>query len=138
MTDSPHKFLPVPDVDSSFFWEAGKDGVLRILGCNSCNNLIQPPVPICPKCLSRDVEPREVSGRGRVWSFTVNVHPWFPDMKLPYILGSVELEEQEGLRLTTHINDIAPEDVKIDMPVEVHFLEDEDIWLPSFRPRSTG
>jgi uncharacterized protein len=135
MTDSPHNMLPVPDADTSFFWEAGKDGVLRILGCNSCDNLIQPPVPICPKCLSRDVTPRDMSGHGTVWSFTVNVHPWFPDMKLPYILASVELEEQEGLRLTTHITDIAPEDVRIDMPVEVYFREDEDVWLPSFRPR---
>ncbi len=134
MTDSPHKMLPLPDADSRFFWEAGRDGVLRILGCNSCDHLIQPPTPVCPKCLGRDVAPRDMSGRGKVWSFTVNVHPWFPDMKLPYILASVELDEQPGLRLTTHVTDIDPREVRIGMPVEVYFREEEDVWIPSFRP----
>ena len=138
MTDSPHKMLPMPDEDTSFFWESGKDGVLRILGCNSCQYLVQPPVPVCPKCLSRDLEPRAVSGRGTVYSFTINVQKWFPDMVVPYVLASVELEEQVGLRLTTHITDIAPEYVCIGMPVEVYFRCDEGLWLPSFRPRGAG
>lgn len=135
MTDTQHFFLPVPDEDTAFFWESGRDGVLRIMGCNSCDHLIQPPTPVCPKCLSRDVAPREMSGRGTVWSFTVNVHPWLPGMKLPYVLASVELEEQEGLRLTTHITGIEPQDVRVGMEVEVHFTEDEGCWIPDFRPR---
>ena len=134
MTDSPHKMLPIPDEDTRFFWEAGKDGVLRILGCNACGHWIQPPLPVCPQCLGRDVEPRAVSGRGTVYSFTINVQKWFPDLQVPYVLASVELEEQDGLRLTTHITDVEPEEVRIGMPVEVHFRHDEDVWLPCFRP----
>jgi uncharacterized protein len=136
MTEAQHFFLPVPDADTAFFWEAGKDGVLRILGCNSCDHLIQPPTPVCPKCHSRDVAPRDMSGRGTVWSFTVNVHPWLPSMKIPYILASVELEEQAGLRLTTHITGAEPQEVKVGMPVEVTFTEDEGVWIPDFRPRT--
>ena len=136
MTESPHRMLPLPDADSRFFWESGGDGVLRILGCNVCDHLIQPPTPVCPRCLSRDVVPREMSGRGAIWSFTVNAHPWFPDMKLPYILASVELDEQPGLRLTTHITDIDPREVRIGMPVEVVFRQEDDVWIPNFRPLS--
>ena len=34
--------------------------------------------PVCPRCLSRDVAPQEVSGRGHVETYTVNHQQWIP------------------------------------------------------------
>lgn len=134
MTESQNKMLPVPDDDSRFFWEAGKDGHLKIQECRDCAVLIHPPGPVCPHCLGENVAPRVVSGRGKVHSYSVNVQPWFPDMAVPFILASVELEEQAGLRVTTHLDGIPPEAARIGMLVEVAFRHDEDVWLPIFRP----
>jgi uncharacterized OB-fold protein len=42
---------------------------------------------------------------------------------------------EEGPRVLTNIVDVAPEDVKIDMPVQVIFAEAEgEMKLPLFRP----
>jgi uncharacterized OB-fold protein len=52
---------------------------------------------------------------------------------VPYVSAVVTLEE--GPRMITNIVDIAPEDVKIDMPVQVTFAEAEgEMKLPLFRP----
>jgi uncharacterized OB-fold protein len=69
-----------------------------------------------------------------VFSFTVNAKSWGPGLEVPYVIGIVMLDEQDGLQLTTNLRDVAPEDVKIGMPVEVFFEKDEDVWLPMFRP----
>ena len=46
----------------------------------------------------------------------MNYQPWMPGPELPYILAIVAIPEQDGLRLTTNLVDIAPDDVEIGMP----------------------
>ena len=134
MTEAQHKMLPLPDAESRFFWEAGKTGVLQILHCDDCQFYIHPPGPVCPRCHSEKLAPRAVSGRGTVYSFSVNIQRWFPDMEVPYILASIELEEQRGLRVTSHLAGIAPKEARIGMAVDVGFRHEEDVWLPVFHP----
>jgi len=90
---------------------------------------------MCPSCHCRDVAPVAVSGKARVVSYTVNHMPWVPDLQVPYVFAVVELDEQPGLRLSTEIINIDPEAVSIDMPVEVVFEQQEDIYLPLFEPQ---
>ena len=54
---------------------------------------------------------------------------------MPYIIAVVELEEQPGLRLLTNVVDCPPEEVAIDLPVEVGFVEREPVFVPVFSPR---
>jgi len=65
-------------------------------------------------------------------TFTVNHHAWFPGQQVPYVLAIVELEEQPGLRLTTRLVGLEPEEVRIGLPVRVRFEQVEDVWLPLF------
>jgi uncharacterized OB-fold protein len=51
-------------------------------------------------------------------------------MPAPYVVALVELDE--GPRLISNIVGCAPEDVAIDMPVEVCFEEAGDFKLPRF------
>jgi uncharacterized OB-fold protein len=131
------RVLPRLDDDNTFFWTSGADGFLRILRCNNCNFYIHPPGPICPQCLSRDVEPRTVSGRGRVETFTINHQQWIPGSD-PYVIAWISLDEQPSVRLSANLIEVEPEDVAIGMEVEVTFEHIEDVYLPLFRATTGG
>ena len=131
------RLLPRLESDNEFFWTGGKDGVLRFLRCGECRQFIHPPVPLCPNCLSNDVAPEAVSGRGQVHSFTVNYQQWIPGSD-PYVIGLVTIDEQPDVRLMTNLVDCEPDDALIGTAVEVVFEENEDVFLPLFRPVGSG
>jgi uncharacterized protein len=126
--------LPLLSADNEFFWTSGADGSLRLLRCQDCAYYIHPPSPRCPKCLGGQLVVEPVSGRARLFSYTVNYQPWAPGAPVPYVIGLVQLNEQAGLRLTTNIIDCAVDEVQIGMELEVVFEQHEDVWLPMFRP----
>ena len=124
--------LPVPDAESQFFWESGRDGVLRMLRCGRCGYWIHPPTPVCPDCFSREVTPQPLSGRGVIHSFTVNQQQWAPAQDVPYVIVLVELDEQPGLRLTSTLVGTGSGHPAIGMAVRVRFSEHEDLFNPVF------
>jgi uncharacterized protein len=126
--------LPVPAItaDTEAFWTSGRDGRLLVSRCDSCGFWIHPPGPRCPRCLGDHVTPAPVSGRGRVYSFTVNRRAWEPGLEVPYVIAIVELEEQPGLRLLTNIVDTPVDDVAIDMAVQIAFVPRSAAFLPVF------
>ena len=135
---TPFRILPRLDDRNRFFWTSGADGRLRFLRCQDCGYYVHPPVPICPKCHSKDVAPEAVSGRATVATATVNHQPWMPGLDPPYVVAIVEIDEQPDVRLTTNIVNCAPEDVKAGMTVQVlferHDDEPDDVYLPLFEP----
>lgn len=126
--------LPVVTDDSAAFWEGGADGVLNIHRCRACGTWFHPPTPVCPECLSIDVGPEATSGRATVQGFTVNVQPWAPGMEVPYVLAVVSVDDAPGVHLTTRLLDVAPEAVSVGLPLEVTFMQADDVYLPLFRP----
>jgi uncharacterized protein len=135
-TQEADTVFPVPQVndDNRAFWTGGRTGELRIVRCDDCGYYIHPPSPRCPRCLSDDVEPHAVSGRGRVYTFTVNQRAWSPGLEVPYVIAIVQLDEQRDLRLMTNVVGCAPGDVAIDLPVQVEFRQQGDVYVPVFRP----
>ena len=129
-------FFPVPQVgdDNRDFWTGGRQGELRIVRCNDCGYYIHPPSPRCPQCLGDDVEPTPVSGRGVVYTYTVNRREWSPGLEVPYVIAVVQLDEQSDLRLMTNIVGCSADEVAIDMPVHVEFREQGEAFVPVFRP----
>ena len=131
----PFRLLPQVTPENEHFWQSGARGELCFLRCRACDYYVHPPAPLCPECLSRDLSPRAVSGRGVVHTFTVNHQPWIPGFDPPYVVAIVELEDQAGLRLTTNIAKCEPEDVAIGMRVRVLFEDvGEGVFLPLFEP----
>jgi uncharacterized protein len=114
------------------YWQSGADGVLRIARCQSCGWYLHPPRPVCPQCRGREVRFEPVSGRGTVYSWTINRYQWNPDMAPPYVLAEVELPEQAGLRILTNIIGCEPAAVAIGMSVTVAFERAGDAWIPVF------
>jgi uncharacterized protein len=133
VSDVVQRVLPRSEGPDSFFWTSGRDGILRFLGCQNCRYLIHPPVAFCPQCRGRSAAPTPVSGRGTLYSFTVNHQQW-DGTAAPYVVGVVELDEQAGLRFLTNIVDIEPDEVRIGLRVEVAFEDRDPIFLPMFRP----
>jgi uncharacterized OB-fold protein len=125
---------PLLTDDNRDFWTGGRDGELRIVRCNDCGYYIHPPSPRCPRCLSENVTPSPVSGRGVVYTYTLNQRAWSPGLEVPYVIAIVALEEQPDLRLMTNIVGCEPGEVAIDMPVQVEFREQGEAYVPVFRP----
>ena len=133
MTDLPFRVLPALDDDNRSFWTSGADGVLRFQRCAACGYWLHPPAPYCPSCGGREVAPEAVSGRGQVWSFTINHHPWDGTPE-PWNIVLVELDEQPGLRLTSNLVGCADDEIAIGMRVQVRFEERDGVWFPLFEP----
>jgi len=126
--------IPPPLTEASRpFWTGGAHGQLLILWCGACGRWVHPPSGACPEC-GGPLEPRAVSGRGTVFTFTINRQAFRPDLPVPYVIAIVELEERAGLRFTTNIIGCDPEAVRIGMPVTVAFEQAGEAWVPVFRP----
>ena len=128
---------PLPEVtdDSHAFWSGGADAVLNIHRCRQCQQRFHPPTPVCPRCLSVEVGPEQVSGRATVQGFSVNVQQWAPDMDVPYVVAVVSIAEADDVHLTTRLVGVEPEAVTIGMSVEVTFEQvADDVYLPLFQP----
>jgi uncharacterized OB-fold protein len=129
--------VPLPNPLTQPFWDGAREHKLVIQRCHNCSTYQHPPEPICHHCLSFDLGPAEMSGRGVVYSYEIATqafHPYFAD-KLPFCIAIVELPEQADLKLISNIVDIPLDQITIGMPVEVTFRTlDEQYELPVFKP----
>ena len=125
----------VPQLDdvNREFWTSGASGELHVPHCTECSRWVFPPAATCADC-DGPTEYRAVSGRGTVFTHTVNAYPYNPAVPLPYDISIVELEEQEGLRFITNVVGCPPEDVRIGMPVHVIFEQHGEVFYPLFEP----
>jgi uncharacterized OB-fold protein len=127
--------LPIIDDVNRDYWCGGADGALHIRRCRSCGFYLHPPSPVCRRCYSRDIGAEAVSGRGWVYSYTVNEQPWLLAFPPPYVIALIELVEQEGLRVLSNIVDCGDITVTMGLPVTVAFAHHSEVHLPVFRPR---
>lgn len=132
MTQVP---LPLIDDFNREYWEGCKKRELRAQKCRDCGKLRFPPQPMCPNCTSTDTEWIKLSGRGKIYTWTVVYPPVLPafEDKTPYNVIMVQLDE--GIRMVSSLVDCDNDRIKMNMPVEVLFDDvAEDVTLPRFRP----
>ena len=122
---------PVPDTASQPFFDAAENGRLLIKYCRSCSRYLAPAAEICDTCHSTDVDWKEASGRGTLYSFVLNhqvLHPGFAN-EVPYNVIVVELEE--GPRINgNYLGDNAG--LKVDMPLKVTFEQVGQVSVPKW------
>ncbi len=111
---------PAVTEETEAFWSAAAEGRLVVEGCESCGAESFPPRGMCRSCHGRAMRPVEVTGRGRVYSYTVNYQRWLPELEVPYVIVLVEFPDHPGVRVMGRLRG-APEDVAIDMEVEIGF-----------------
>jgi len=135
MTDAPRRPVPHPTPETQPYWDACKRHELSIPYCLSCKEHFFYPRRFCPRCFGWDIEWRTVSGRGKLYTYSIQYRPQAPGFQPPYVTAIVQLDE--GPRLMTNLVGVEPDPEKIrcDMPVEVDFLElTDEISLPVFKP----
>ncbi|WP_420640114.1 Zn-ribbon domain-containing OB-fold protein [Candidatus Poriferisocius sp.] len=90
----------------------------------------------CPHCLGDDWEWGELSGRGTVYSFTVDRAGHDPALagRIPYVVALVDLDE--GPRLVGNVVDCDVDAVAVGMAVEAAYEDVGDATLLGFRPAS--
>jgi uncharacterized OB-fold protein len=118
------------------FWEACARRELRLQRCSSCGRFRHPPLPGCPRCGSPESDWPLLSGRGRVFSYTVVHHPALPALQgdVPYNVVVVELADAPGARLISNLLDVRPSALAIGLEVEIAWDEVRaDLVLPRFR-----
>ncbi len=130
--------LPALDEHNRAFWTGGADGALMIPWCGGCRRWVLPPGADCPAC-GGALAARPVSGRGTVFTYTVNHQTYMPGVPVPYVIAIVELEEQSDLRIATNIVDCEPDSVSVGLPVMVRFQRQDvggdSAYFPVFAPR---
>lgn len=131
------KPLPEPDADTQPFWDYCRRHELRVQRCRGCGHLRFPPGILCPRCHALAAEWVRLSGKGTVFSYSVNYFPYHPEFApdIPYNVAVIQLEE--GPRLISSVTECPLEALRIDMPVEVWFEDvTPEFSLPRFRPVS--
>lgn len=88
--------------------------------CKQCGKVHLPPRPLCDSCFSKEFEWVEVSGKGKLLTYTViHVAPTQFQSMVPYAVGIVELEK--GVRIPGMITGVAPEQLKIGIDLAIDF-----------------
>ena len=127
------------DRDDFAMFEGFLHEKLLINRCQDCGQYFQPPWPSCPNCWSDKVVPTEVSGRGIVHTFAI-LHTGAlvgvegVDYQKGHPLLVVELEEQQGLRVTGPMVNCANDEIRIGMPVSLTWIERQGHPVPAFQP----
>jgi uncharacterized OB-fold protein len=132
---TPHKPIPKPTPDTQPFWDGTAAGELRVQRCRACSRHCFYPRPACPSCGSGELEWVVASGRATLYSYVINHRP-APGFEEegPYAIAVVELAE--GVRMMTNIVgvEITPENLELDMPLQVVFEKRGEMHIPLFEP----
>ena len=130
------KPLPEPTPVTKPFWDGLREHKVKIQYSASADRYIFYPRILAPGTLADDLEWREVSGAGTLYTFTVADRPTAPPWAdaLPQFLAIVELDE--GPRLSTELVDADPGALRVGMRVKAVFNDypDQGITLLRFAP----
>ncbi len=127
------RMLPALTDVNRAFWTGGAGGELLIQRCRACRRWVHPPSGHCPAC-GGEVVAEPVGGHGTVFTFTVNMHQFHPEVKPPNLIAIVQLAEQDDLRIPTDIVGCEPDELRCGLPVRVLFERHGDIFYPLFEP----
>jgi uncharacterized OB-fold protein len=126
----PPRMLSALPRTGRFYWTGGRDGELRLLRMRSTGRWLHPFWDVDED--DPDVAVEAVSGRGSVFTFTVNEQAYAPGVPTPYVVAIVQLDEQEDLRIVSNIVGCEPEAVTIGARVRVLFEPQGELFVPVF------
>ncbi len=132
--------LPRPNtyMNTQPFWDAAEQGKLLIQYCPATRRFQHFPRPTSLYTGRRELEWREVSGRGTLYSWTRTHSPWpGHESRVPYICALVDLDE--GVRLLANLFISENTVLRIGMRVRLIWEHlDGKIRYPAFEPAMEG
>jgi hypothetical protein len=128
--------MPEPTPVTQPFWDGLREHRVKIQYSPSSGRYVFYPRVLAPGTLADDLEWREVSGNGTLYTFTVADRPTGPPWAdaLPQLLAIVELDE--GPRLSSEMVGVAPGALTVGMRVRAVFSDypEHDVTLLRFTP----
>lgn len=119
---------------ADYFREKCSQGELWLPYCPNCHKAFFYPRRQCPFCLEEGWQWRPVSGRGRVYSYTIVRVSALDEFRgaTPYVYALIDLAE--GVRLASNVVDCPEELLQPDMPVKLAWVTRDGRRLPVFAP----
>jgi uncharacterized OB-fold protein len=127
--------VPKPDVyvPTNPFWDGARAGKLMLQFCKDTQRFQHYPRPVSIYTGSRNLEWREVSGRGSIYACTIVRVPG-PGLEGRLPLSVVTVELDEGVRIIANIIGSNPDEVAIGGRVVLAWDRlDGDTPYPAFR-----
>jgi uncharacterized protein len=117
----PPKPVPEPTPVSAPFWSGLAEHRIRIQFSPTLGQYVFYPRVLAPGCLVDDLEWREISGLGSLYTFSIAQRPTAPPWAdaVPQVLAVVEWDA--GPRFSTELVDVDPGDVSIGMRLKPVF-----------------
>ena len=112
------------------FQRALAEGEILLPKCDDCGAYHFFPRVLCPHCHGAAISWKQAGGKGRVHTTTVVRRK--PERGGDYNVCVVELDE--GVRMMSRVEGIAPGEVAIDMPVTAFVGEAEGVPAVLFKP----
>ena len=136
--DTPPRPLPTPIDRTQPFWDALRERKVKIQYSPSSDKWVFYPRSHAPLTLANDLEWREISGEGTLYTYTIARRPTAPDFAgdEPQIIAVVELDE--GPRLTSTLVNVAEDQIEVGMRLRPVFedVPDTETTLLRYEPAS--
>lgn len=127
MSADPRFDGPGPDD----LWRAAlNEGRFLLQHCRVCHACRFPPAMVCGACGSSDLEWKEASGRGTVYSTTT-----VREREGSYNVSLIDLAE--GARMMSRVDGVSPDEVRIGMSVQARVVREPES-LVLFEPSEGG
>ncbi|MXX79941.1 MAG: acyl dehydratase [Chloroflexi bacterium] len=113
--------LPTPIPRSQPFWDGLRERKVRIQYSPSSDQWVFYPRSLAPLTLADDLEWRDISGEGTLYTYTIARRPTAPDFagEEPQIIAVIELDE--GPRLTSTLVNVDEGQIVVGMRVKPVF-----------------
>jgi uncharacterized OB-fold protein len=113
---------PDDDEIAAPFWDAIDHDEIKLPRCSVCGRWQWYPTAAGADCAGGELVWEVVAQRGRLHTYTRVERAFLPggQADVPFVVGFVELDGVEGVRLVANVVD---ERVEVDMPVQATFVD---------------
>ena len=140
--------FPLPDLTderTAEYFAGAARSELVLPRCDACNRFVWYPEEECPHCGGGAFTWTRVSGRGRLFTWTVVRRAFLPAFEemVPFVTALVSLIEDPAVRIVSYIVDCEADALAADLPVKAVFrplrfptVPDQSVTVPMFVPAS--
>jgi uncharacterized OB-fold protein len=137
------KPIPVASDADQPYWDGAKQHKLVLPRCARCGLFSARLRVICPRCRGEVFDWTEVSGRGRIHSYTVVYQSTIAGFRddTPYVVCHAYIDEEPTCYITTNLAGVSGEgydSLNIETPVVMSYEDRGDAVVPQWRLAQTA